>query len=153
MYPAVLLVHSWLRWVVLLLAVVAIARAFAGARAGRPWSPSDDQAGRLFVISLDVQVLLGLVLYFVLSPITRAALSDFGAAMQLSTSRFWAVEHVFGMVVALLLAHRARMRVRAIQDPRRKHMVAAVFYTLALLAMLASHPWPGTPNARPLFRF
>jgi hypothetical protein len=153
MYPAVLLAHSWLRWVVLLLAVAAIARAIAGARRARPWSAADDRAGRLFVIALDVQLLLGLLLYFVLSPITRGALADFGGAMQVSGTRYWAVEHVFGMVVGLVLAHRGKSRARSLQDPRSKHRVAAIMYILALLAILASIPWPGTPNARPLFRF
>ncbi len=152
MYPAALLVHSWLRWAVLLFALVAIARAIAGAARRRSWGPADDRAGKLFVISLDVQMVLGLVLYFLLSPITRAALGDFGGAMQNSAMRYWAVEHVFGMVIGVVLAHRGVMRVRSISDPVRKHRVAAVFFILALVVILASIPWPGTPNARPLFR-
>lgn len=153
MYPALLLVHSWFRWIVLVLALLAIARATAGAAGRRPWTAVDDRVGRLFVVSLDVQLLLGLLLYFVLSPITRAALADFGGAMKISGVRFWAVEHVFGMVIAVAVAHRGLTRVRAIADPIRKHRVAIMFFTLALLAILASIPWPGTPNARPLFRW
>lgn len=153
MYAAILLVHSWLRWAVLIAGAVAIIRSIAGARGSRPWGRADDRAGRLFVIALDVQMLLGLLLYFVFSPITRSALSDFAGAMQVSATRFWAIEHVFGMVVGLLLAHRGASRVKAIQDVRRKHRVAAIMYTLALLAILASIPWPGTPNGRPLLRF
>ena len=153
MYAAVLVLHSWLRWAVLAFALVAILRALAGARTGRPWDATDDRSGKLFVIALDVQVLLGLLLYFVLSPLTRSALADFGGAMQVSAVRFWAVEHVFGMVVGLLLAHRARVRARSIQDPRRRHRVVAIMYALALVAIAAAIPWPGTPNARPLFRW
>jgi hypothetical protein len=153
MYPAILLVHSWLRWVVLLLGVFAIVRAIAGATGRRPWQATDERAGKFFVIALDVQMLLGLVLYFLLSPITRAALSDFGGALQNPGMRFWAVEHVFGMVVGIALAHRGQSRVRQVPDPVRKHRVAAVFFALALIAILASVPWPGTPNARPLLRW
>jgi hypothetical protein len=153
MYPAVLLVHSWLRWVVLLSGLFVVIRAVSGAIRHRPWGPADDRGVRLYSVSLDVQLLLGLVLYFLLSPITSAALSDFGAAFQSSGLRFWAVEHVFGMIVAVILTYRGKVRVRAIGDPVRKHRVAAVFFTLALVAILASIPWPGTPNARPLFRW
>ena len=153
MYAAVLLVHSWLRWVVILAGLYVIVRAILGSIGRRPWLAADDRAGRLFVISMDIQILLGLILYFLLSPITRAALGDFGTAMQLSSSRFWAVEHVFGMVIGVILAHRGQVRVRTITDAGRKHKVAAVFFTLALIAILASIPWPGTPNARPLFRW
>jgi hypothetical protein len=153
MYAAVLLTHSWLRWAVILLALVAIVRAVTGASSRRPWSPADDRAGLLFTIVLDVQLLLGLLLYFALSPITQAALRDFGGAMAVSATRYWAVEHVFGMVVGVLLAHRGRARAKSIADPARRHKVAAIFFVLALVAILASIPWPGMPNARPLLRY
>ena len=153
MYPAVLLVHSWLRWLVILFAVIAVLRAVIGALGRRGWGRSDDLAGTLFLRTFDLQILLGLVLYFFLSPITRSALSDFGTAMKISASRFWAVEHVFGMVVAMVLVHRGHVRVRAITDPVARHRVAAIFYALGLIAILASIPWPGTPNGRPLIRW
>jgi hypothetical protein len=153
MYAAVLLIHSWLRWAVILVALFAIVRAVTGASSRRPWSPADDRAGLLFTIVVDVQLLLGLLLYFALSPITQAALRDFGGAMGVSATRYWAIEHVFGMVVGVLLAHRGRARAKSIGDPARRHKVAAIFFVLALVAILASIPWPGTPNARPLFRY
>lgn len=153
MYLPVLLVHSWLRWAVILLGLLAILRGISGSVSRRPWTAADERIGLLFIISLDVQVLIGLLLYFALSPITQQALSDFGGAMGVSALRFWGVEHVFGMVVGTFLAHRARARVRAIPDAVRKHRVAAIFFALAMVAILASIPWPGTPNARPLFRW
>jgi hypothetical protein len=153
MYLTVLLVHSWMRWVVILCALWAIGRALAGASSKRPWGPSDERAAKLFTITLDIQVLLGLILYFLLSPITRAAITDFGAAMKSSGMRFWSVEHVFGVVIGVLLAHRGRTRIKAVQDPVGKQRVAAVFFILSVLALLASVPWPGTPNARPLLRW
>jgi hypothetical protein len=156
LYGLVLLIHSWLRWAVLLAGLVAAARGIAGWRGGRPWTLSDDRAGWWFLTSLDVQMLLGLLLYFGLSPITSAALGDFGAAMSNSGLRFWAVEHVFGMIVGIALAHIGRARIRRAgqqgNDPRR-HRLAAVFFTLALIAIIASIPWPGTPNGRPLGRW
>jgi hypothetical protein len=153
MYTTVLLVHSWLRWAVLLFGLLALVRAIMGSTARRPWGPLDDRVGLAFIIAIDVQILLGLLLYFVLSPITEAAMADFGAAMGNSVLRFWAVEHVFGTVIGAFLAHRGRARVRKMTDPIRKHKAAAVFIVLALVAILASIPWPGTPNARPLFRW
>ena len=151
MYPAVLLLHSWLRWVVIALAVTAVVRALAGARARRAWSTADSRVGRLFVIALDMQVVLGFLLYFVLSPITKAALVDFGGAMKVSAMRFWAVEHAFGMLAAVALAHIGSVRVRKTADPLRKHKAAAICFALALVAILVSIPWPFMPNGRPLF--
>jgi hypothetical protein len=152
MYPLMLVVHSLLRWAVLAAGLVAFGRAVAGMRERRAWTAGDDRAGQLFVGTLDLQLLIGLVLYFGLSPITRAAFQDFGAAMGNSMLRFWAVEHIFGMVIAVALAHVGRVRVRKMTDPVRRHKLAAIFFGLALVAIVATIPWPGTPAARPLFR-
>jgi hypothetical protein len=93
---------------------------------------------------------VGLLLYFVYSPFTAAAMQDFGAAMRDPGLRFWAVEHTFGMALAIVLAHVGRVRVRK-ADASRKHRLAAIFFGLALIAILVSIPWPGTANGRPLW--
>ena len=153
MYAAVLLLHSWLRWAVLILALVAIPRAATGMNGRRGWQPADEAASRWFVIALDVQFLLGLILFFLLSPITKAVLADFGGAMSVAAMRFWAVEHWFGMLVGIAFAHAGRSKARKVTEPARKHKTTLLFFTLALLAVLISIPWPGTPTARPLFRW
>jgi hypothetical protein len=152
MYTTLLLLHSILRWLVLLAGLLAFARGLSGWSGASPWTPSDARAGAWFARALDVQMLLGLILYFGLSPITRAALQDFGAAMGNSALRYFAVEHVFGMLVAITLAHVGVARIRKTTDERRRHRVAAVFFGLALVAILVSIPWPGLPNGRPLLR-
>lgn len=151
MYPLALLLHSWLRWVVLLLGIVAVVRAWKG-RGGAPWTPADDSWSRLFVVSLDVQFLIGLLLYAALSPITQIAFANFGAAMRSAMLRFWAVEHLFGMVVAIALAHVGRVRIGKATSDRQRHQVAAMFFGFALLVLLLSIPWPGMPAGRQLFR-
>ncbi len=142
MYELVLLVHSWLRWAVL---AAGIAAAFGGRS-------REDTAGKWFTILLDVQILLGLLLYFVLSPFTTAALSNFGEAMGNSQLRFFAVEHVFGMLIGTALAHVGRKKVLRAPIERRGRL-ALIFYGLAMLAIILSIPWPGMPAGRPLFRF
>jgi hypothetical protein len=152
MYLLTLALHSLLRWIVLGAGVVALGRAVAGARGRREWAPGDDKAGRWFVGALDAQTLLGVALYLRLSPITTNAFQDFGAAMGNAVLRFWAVEHITGMVIALVLAHVGRGRIRRTADAARRHRMAAVFFGLALVVILATLPWPGTRAARPLFR-
>jgi hypothetical protein len=152
LYAAALTVHSWLRWLVLLTAVLAFARAAAGTSGRKPWTPADDRAGFWFVTALDAQVLLGIILYAFLSPYTHRAFGDFGAAMKNAGLRFWAVEHVAGMLIGLALAHIGRVRTRK-TDSLRRHKVAAIFFGLALAVILASIPWPGTPTGRPLLRW
>lgn len=142
MYSLLLILHSWLRWAVLAAGIAAIARGGSG----------NQSAGKWYTTFLDTQMLIGLLLYFGFSPITGAALEDFGAAMRVPQLRYFAVEHVFGMLIAIALAHVGRARVRK-AAPERKARTAAIFYGLSLVALLASIPWPGMPAGRPLFRF
>jgi hypothetical protein len=53
----------------------------------------------------------------------------------------------------MVLAHVGRARVRRVSGDARKHKVAAIFFTLALLTILATIPWPGTVAGRPLLRW
>jgi hypothetical protein len=151
MYVALVIVHSWLRWLVLLAAVNAVGRAIGGASGSRPWTASDQQAGRWFVMLFDLQLLIGLILYVALSPETQRAFSDFGAAMRDPEARFWAVEHIGGMLVASALLHIGQARARKTPETSR-HRVAAIFFSLALLITLLSIPWPFMPVDRPWFR-
>jgi hypothetical protein len=152
MHTATLFLHSWLRWVVIVLGLLAVVRALAGRSGGRAWSPSDASAGRLYTITLDVQVLLGLLLYFVFSNLLGVAREDMGRAMATPTIRFWLVEHLTGMLVALALAHIGTARVRKATTDAARFGRAALFYGLSLIAVLLASPWPGLPHARPLFR-
>jgi uncharacterized membrane protein YozB (DUF420 family) len=152
MYSPLLFVHSWIRWAVVALGLIAVVRAAAGIRTRRPFTPLDEAGARRFGVALDVQFLLGLLLYVWASPFTTEAFRDVGAAMRNSQLRFFVVEHVFGMVVALALVHIGRARVKRALDSAGRHKTAFVFFGLALLATLASIPWPGMPAGRPLFR-
>ena len=151
MYSAALTIHSLLRWIVLLAGLLAVARACAGWTSGRPWAAADNRAGIWFTAALDLQLLAGLLLYLALSPLTQMALENVAATMQSPSLRFWSVEHPFGMVIALVLAHVGRVRIRRASTDASRHKIAAILFAIAMVAILLSSPWPGTPNARPLF--
>jgi heme A synthase len=144
MYSAILLLHSVLRWAVIAAGLLAVVTAWRRASGGRPAS-----SGLVFTILFDIQFLAGLALYFLLSPITRAALHDFGAAMSNDIQRFWAVEHPFGMIAALALAHIARAKLRNAGDVRQ-YRRAATYFTLAVAIIILTTPWPFLPYGRPL---
>ena len=103
MYVGFLTIHSWLRWATLALAVGATLNAglrhdadVSASMPGRHWD-------RYFMLALDLQVLFGLALYFGLSPYTSQAFANFGAAMRNPALRFWAIQHVGLMAIAVLL--------------------------------------------------
>jgi hypothetical protein len=152
MYSAFLLIHSWLRWVVILVGLFAAVRAMIGVAGRKPWSSADASSGRWFSIALDFQFLIGLILYIVLSPFIRDGWADMAATMRNAPLRFFVVEHVFGMIVALALVHVGRVKIRRATDGARKHKLAAIFFGIAIVVILLSIPWPGTPGGRPLFR-
>ena len=152
MYDALIAAHSWIRWAVLLLGIYAFVRSAASRFTRRPWTPADDAAGRWFVISVDLQVLVGLLLYFFFSSFTMSAWRDMAGAMADDVIRFWAVEHTIGMLVATAFVHVGRVKVRKAADSPRKHFLAAIFFGLALVLMLVSIPWPFGSIDRPWIR-
>lgn len=150
-YVTVLFLHSWLRWLVLLGGVGALVSFGRGALAARPFGAPEARALRLFLAAFDTQVLLGLVLYFVYSPFGLPKASDLPAVMKSSTLRYFAVEHWFGMLVALSIAHVMWVRAKkGSLERRRSRALWAVGLSLAII--LATHPWPGTSYGRSLFR-
>lgn len=152
MYTAFLVVHSYLRWLVLLAGLVVLARAITGITARRPWQPADEAAGRWFIMGLDVQAVIGVVIYFFLSPFTMSAWSDMAETMRNGPLRLIVVEHQVGMIIGLALAHIGRARIRKAADAARRHRLAAIFFGLAFVVTVLSIPWPFLPGGRALFR-
>jgi len=150
MYTLALIVHSWLRWVVVVAGVLATASTFVARSAGEP-DPTD-RFGLVFMASLDLQMLVGLLLYFALSPTTATIFRDFGGAMADPVARFWAVEHISTMLLAVVLVHVGRVLGRRAASPASKRARLMLCFALATLLILAATPWPGMTAGRPLFR-
>ncbi len=141
MYQIFLTSHSYLRWVVLLLGVLAISRGIKGAISGTIFTDSDRKIGLFFMISLHTQLLIGSVLYFFLSPITLAAFADFGAAMKNPAIRYFAVEHITVNILAVILATLANSKNKKLKSDAAKHKNAWLLYGIALLLVLSRIPW------------
>jgi len=141
MYTFILAVHNIMRWIVVVLALIALVRAYWGWFGKREWSLTDRKVGMYFSISMDVQLLLGLILYFGLSPITRSAIQNIGAAMAEAGLRFFALEHLFFMLLAVIVVHAGTTLSRKAVDPVAKHRRAALWFTLAVLLILIGMPW------------
>jgi heme A synthase len=150
MYTVVLVVHSWLRWLALVSGFGAALAAIMGRVQGR--DSAADRWGLILMIALDIQMLLGLLLYLVVSPNMREILTHFGDAMKDPSTRFWAVEHVTAMFAAVVVAHVGRVLARKAVSPDAKRKRLLVCFILAVILMLVGMPWPGRPGGRPLFR-
>jgi hypothetical protein len=66
--------------------------------------------------------------------------------------RFFVVEHLTGMIIAIALAHIGRSKVRKATEASARHRFVLIFVGLAMVALLLSIPWPGMPGGRELFR-
>jgi hypothetical protein len=152
MYNAVLSIHNVLRWLVVIAAVVTLVRMYTGWFGKKKWTPADDRVGVIFTSLLDLQLLVGLVLYFFLSPTTTSALRDFGSAMNAPLERYFAVEHSVGMVMAIVLAHVGRSLAKKVPADVNKFSRSAIWFTLAVIVLLVSIPWPFSPASRPWLR-
>ncbi len=151
-YAFLRLLHGDWRWAVLAALVVVLVRASLGLARGSGWSPGDERAARLLVIAFDVQVLLGLILYFAFSPSFSALVHAPGAAMKDAGTRFFAVEHGFAMLIALAVLHVARARSRRQAEPARKHRIMLVGALVVLVISGWAIPWPSRAVGRPLVR-
>jgi hypothetical protein len=147
MYTTILVLHSWLRWLALgagLAATISVARDKG--------SPLSDRLGTILIATLDLQLLLGLALYFFLSPTMEAIRANFGESMRDPVARFWAVEHITTMFGAVIVAHVGRVLARKTADPNSRRMKLLICYGIATVLMFLAVPWPGMRAGRQLFR-
>ncbi|MEI6666981.1 MAG: hypothetical protein WCP29_02410 [Acidobacteriota bacterium] len=140
-FGLVLGVHSVVRWLVLGLGVGASVRAWIGRTTARPWTEADTRIGRMFAACLDLQIGIGAVLYGVFSPVVAAGMSNLAVATNSRAYRFWLLEHPLSMIAAAVLAHVGLSRARRTNSPA-SHRYAAMYFTMALLILLAAIPWP-----------
>ena len=150
MYTTVLALHSWVRWIAL---VAAVGTTLAAVR-NKVEGPSSlaDRWGMVAMMVLDTQLLLGLLLYFVVSPNMKAILDNFSGAMKDPALRFWAVEHTASMFAAIALAHVGRVLARKASSSASKRTRLLICFGLATLLIILGMPWPGRPGGRELFR-
>lgn len=148
MYSVILAFHNILRWVAIILAVIVLYRAFSGWLLKKNWQDLDRKAGLLFTITMDTQILLGLILYFGLSPFALKGILAQGMAFVMGNGeyRFYAVEHIFFMGLAVIFVHLGSLLPKKVQDPIKKHRQAAILFGLAVVLVILGIPW-----GRPLF--
>lgn len=143
-YDLLLLAHSWLRWIIVLAGIAAVVVALRG---GRDDDPLPMQFDLYFMISLDIQLLLGIALLFV-TPWMHM-IGEPGT-MANSASRYWTVEHEFGMLIAIVIAHVARVAGKRAPDSRMRARRLAIGNAISLVIILATMPWPFMAYGRPL---
>jgi NADH:ubiquinone oxidoreductase subunit 3 (subunit A) len=152
-YGAVLLLHSIVRWVALVAGMLALVRAANARKNSAAYERGHRALGSAFVGSLQLNFVLGLLLFAVLSPLTDLAFENVSAAMASSMLRFFLVEHPFGMLVAIAIASIGAGKIRRAKDDAAKHKRTLAYYGSALAIIFVSIPWPFYPAGRPLLHW
>lgn len=129
--------HSGWRWVVLILLLVAIAQAFGGWRKKNDYSEGNRKINLFAMIAFHLQWTVGLVLYF-----TSAKRQFVEGWMSNEMFRFYGLEHILMMTIAFVLITIGHSKSKKQLDQVKKHKTIFVFYTIALLLILAAIPWP-----------
>lgn len=137
----VLSFHNILRWLILLFGLLAVIKAIGGVAGKKSYTNSDNKTGLLFMIFCDIQLLLGLVLYFGRDWFNMLK-SNAGEVMKNSAMRFFAMEHALMMIIAWILVHMGRSMVKRADTDAQKHKRSLIYYGIALLIILAMMPWP-----------
>jgi hypothetical protein len=131
-FTIVLATHNVVRWIILVLGVIALFRAYRGWLGKQPWTPTDRKVGVFFGSALDVQLLLGIVLVILL--VTQSGVASLSPYL---------IEHVLPMLLAVILAHVGSIRSRKTASDVGKHQQAAIWYTIVFLVILVAIPWRG----------
>lgn len=129
--------HSGLRWLALILIIYAIFNALTAIKQGRDFEKKDKMIGLFTLISFHTQLLIGLVLFF-----TSAKVVFVSGFMKETILRFFAVEHPLMMLISIALVTIGYSKSKKETSSRLKFRKILVFYTIALVVLLAGIPWP-----------
>ena len=131
MYTGLLHTHSAIRYIVLLALLIVVIASLVGWLNRKPFTATNNKLGLILLIATHTQLLIGLILYFV-SPFVK-----FGSTtMSDKMTRYWTVEHIVGMLVAVVLITLARTTSKRMSDDNAKHKRMFIFNFVALVVIV-----------------
>ena len=144
MYTGLKHLHSFMPYLLLTVLVLALIKSFVAYRKNQAHTEAHRKNGLMVLILAHIQLSLGCILYFV-SPMSKAGLSDMGAAMKDSTLRLYALEHPLMMILAIVFITMAYSKSKKDIADSLKHKVKWVYYLIALVLILSRIPWSVWP--------
>lgn len=154
MSTGLLHLHNLLRWVILILLVFSLIKAFMGWQQKKTFTAGDKKLWLFTMIAGHITLLVGLYQWLAgRFGLLTTALPEGTSIMKDSFYRFYLVEHPVGMILAIVFLTMAHgMSKKPVADAV-KYKKAFIYFLLALILIIAIVPWPfrGEPIARPLF--
>ena len=147
-----LVLHSLLRWVILILLIASIAKSFSGWQNKKVFAKGDRKLWLFTLISAHITLLIGLYqLFFGEYGIISHGLPEGTKLMKDSFYRFFWVEHPFGMIVSIILITLGYGMAKKSVNDETKFKKAFWFFLIALILIIATVPWPFRAIHRPWF--
>ncbi len=142
MYTTVQFLHSYWAYLTLFIVLIATLNALAGYFGNKEYQPKDFRISLFGLIVTHIQLLIGLVLYFI-SPLGLKSITNngMGTVMKDATLRLYAVEHITVMILAVIFITIGYSKHKKKLVSKPKFKMLAIFYTIALVFMLSRIPW------------
>ena len=138
MYSFLLALHSLIRWLVLSSLLFAIYRAYRGWFAAKPFAKYDENARYFTTLILHTQFIIGIALYFI-SPVVYYFLHHFNVAVHERQIRFFGMEHVTMMFVAIVVISIGSAKTKRKPSDAEKFRTMAIWFTIGLLIIFIIH--------------
>lgn len=139
MYDSLSHLHSGTRWIILILLVYTIVSSYSNWKSGKVYRAKDKMAALFTFIFSHLQLTVGLILYFWDK---KNVVQFSGGMMKNSTLRFYTMEHFLMMIVAVAIITFGYSRAKKTEGDSAKHRKIFIWYTVALILILAAIPWP-----------
>lgn len=136
MYNIIQKFHSGWAYIALLALVIAVINAFIGAASKKEFTAKDRKIALIALITMHLQLVVGLVLYFV-SPLGKASLGN----MKDAALRLTSVEHPLINMIAIVLITIGWSKHKKAIESNAKFKSFTIFYTIGLILILARIPW------------
>jgi len=135
-----LIIHSSLRWVILITLSVHLFLIYKGFFTNKPFSKFNNIFSHITVGFVHLQFVVALYVFFT-SEKTNAFLDDVKGSMVISELRFFAVEHTLLMFIAIVLITIGSFKSKRIDDDRKKYKTQMIYFTIGYILILAAIPW------------
>ena len=141
MYSILKNIHSYWAYLVLLVLILCIFNAITGKINGRDFESRDLRLSLFGLIFSHLQLLIGLILYFVSPWFDQWSNLGMGGVMKDAQTRLFLVEHPFTNILAIALITIGWSVQKQQSDPSKKFLRIALLYGLGLLLLMSRIPW------------
>ena len=141
MYETVKFLHSYWAYLTLLILVISTFNALIKFFGNKEFGAFDFRVSLFTLIVSHIQLILGIVLFFSAGYISIISSSGMGDVMKNADLRSNIIEHPLTMIIAVTLITMGYSKHKKKLTSKPKFKLLAIFYTLALVFVLAKIPW------------